>query len=608
MTIGEAWWRGSARRDPGASIHDPGSALGKVITAVACIAFALVLAGGSAHAGTLFVSAGAAAGGNGSEQMPFNSLAAVEQASAPGDEIVVLPSPMSVPPLEGGIALKPHQKLIGRGPSVTNGTALTQAPRITNSSAASNSGDAVVLADYAEVSNLVIVNSYRGGIYGVDVTDVNVHDNNLSGTNTSCTAGFYVMFPVNIPLLPNGWAAIMVDEDKGTVSLSIKNNSIHDGTCNDGIDIRATADAKVMASVDANNIAHLAQGPKMLSLLAIGLQTRDAAILTVESDHNSETYIGSPNADCEGLFTNQTGGLVSWNIDHNTFAHGIGGRSCNGGEFFSTGGAATTNLHISHSTFEDNPGDMIEEVNEGTGTTMNLTLVDVTIKHTTEASPSPQEPKFSDGTDNNLSRCIDVGSHGHQNASYFLMIDSHISDCAGDAIGAIVIGSAQRAQRLRGSAAAAAVAAVGPAIQKVDYSDGIADSLWIDIENSTISGSQQYALHFMNQTAMNELQIRVKNSQLGNAQGPAIIAFDQMGSTKHPEVDLGGDGPDSPGGNCIIGPANLALEVTGYDVLAKNNWWGRPGGPVAAKVSATDGNLNIAPVMRLPPRACNGTK
>jgi hypothetical protein len=133
------------------------------------------------------VSASAAPGGDGSERAPFNSMEAVEKASAPGDEIAVLPSPLTVPPLDGGIALKPRQKLIGRGPSVNDTAALPQAPRITNSVAARNSGDAVVLADSVEVSNLVIVDSYRGGIYGLNVSEVNVHDNNLSGTNTSCT-------------------------------------------------------------------------------------------------------------------------------------------------------------------------------------------------------------------------------------------------------------------------------------------------------------------------------------------------------------------------------------------------------------------------------------
>jgi hypothetical protein len=53
-----------------------------------------------------YVSASAAPGGDGTIHSPFNSLAAVEQASSPGDTIVVQSSTIDVPPLDGGIALK----------------------------------------------------------------------------------------------------------------------------------------------------------------------------------------------------------------------------------------------------------------------------------------------------------------------------------------------------------------------------------------------------------------------------------------------------------------------------------------------------------------------
>ena len=174
-------------------------------------------------------------------------------------------------------------------------------------------------------------------------------------------------------MLPNGWAAILTDENKGISSLSIQNNYVHDGDCPDGIDIRATGTAAVTASIENNNLTHLAQGKTMRSVLAIGMQTRDTSQLVVSSDHNSETYIGSPNADCEGVFANQTGGSLTWNITHNTFAHGIGGSSCNGAEFYLAAGNAIANLYISDSTFEDDPGDMIQEINRGTNSTINLT-------------------------------------------------------------------------------------------------------------------------------------------------------------------------------------------------------------------------------------------
>lgn len=548
-----------------------------------------------ANGKVLYVRAGAPAGGDGSEAAPFNSLGTIEKASVPGDEIVVVPSPLSTPPLDGGIALKPHQKLVGQGALVTGGKALVDAPRITNTNPTINSGDAIVLADDVEVMNLVIENAYRGGIFGANVSGVKIHGNNLTATNTSCTVGFSVYFPGDVPLLPNGWAAIMADENKGTELLLIQNNEIHDGSCNDGIDIRATGDAHVTARIDDNQITRLAQGPKFRSLLAIGLQTRDSAVLTVESNRNSETYIGSPNADCEGLFSNQTGGSITWNINYNTFAHGIGGRSCNGAEFYIGGGAATANLYISHSTFEDDPGDMLQEVNAGTGSTMNLTLEDVTVRHTT-FTHLPPEPKFTTGVslDDNVGRCMDQNSWGHQNVNNFRMLNSRFFDCAGDGIGSVVTG---------------AVLTLPPNFdgpKSMNFGDGVGNAVSIDIENSTISGTQQYALHFTNHAAMGDLAIRVQNSLLERAQGSAILAIDQDASTGHSDINLGE--ATNRGENCLIGASNLIAEITGYEVSAKSNWWGASQGPAAKLISVTDGKLLFDPWLRARAPACEITK
>jgi hypothetical protein len=551
-------------------------------------------AGGPACAASLFVRAGASPGGDGSQAHPFESLAAVASASKPGDEIIVLTAPLSQPPLDGGIALKPGQRLIGGGPPVAGGRSLGQAARITNSSATVNSGDAVVLADNVEVSNLVIVKAARGGIYGRDVSGVEISGDDVSGTNTSCTPGLYVYFPVQRPLLANGWAAVMIDEDRRTAWLSIRNNYIHDGACNDGIDIRATGTAWVAARVSANRITRLAQGPGLRSVLAIGMQTRDSAVLSVDSDYNSETYIGSPNADCEGLFTNQSGGSLTWSIDHNTFAHGIGGGSCNGAEFFTGTGIANTNLYIGHSTFEYDPGDMIEEDNGGgTGSVMNLTLEDVSVSHTSFPKTLAPEPKFTNVQYmDNLGRCMDQYSWGHRNVNNLRIIGSRFSDCYGDGIGSDVTGGAY---------------SYGSSITKsgsMELGDAAGDAISIDVENSTIEGTRQYALHFANHAAMADLEIRVENSRLSGARGAAVVAVDQDGSTQHSDIDLGGKPDRGPGDNCIVGGANLAAEVSGYDVFAKSDWWGRAGGPAAREISVSNGHLRTAPARRSPPPSC----
>jgi hypothetical protein len=564
---------------------------------IACLLLAAASVSAMAHARTLFVRAGAAAGGDGSKAAPFSSLAAVERASTPGDEIVVLPASLRVAPLNGGIALKPDQKLIGGGRAVNGVDALGRAPRITNSELSSNSGDAVVLADGDEVSNLVITKSARGGIYGLNVSGVRIYGNNLSGTNTACIAGLLVYFPGDVPLLPNGWASIMIDENRGTAWFSIENNYIHDGTCSDGIDIRATADAKVAARVSANRITRLAQGPKMLSVLAIGMQTRDSAVLSVDSDGNSETYIGSAGADCEGLFANQAGGSLTWSIDANTFAHGIGGGSCNGAEFYIGAGVDTANLYISHSTFAYDPGDMIEEDNNGgTGSVMNLTLDDVAVSHTSFPKKLPAEPQFTDAQYmDNLGRCMDQYSWGHRNVNNLRVIDSRFADCYGDGIGSDVTGGTYTFGR---------PTKADPKPKGMYLGDARGDSVSIDVENSTIEDSGQYSLHFANHAAMADLAIRVRNSRLDRAAGRAVVGIDQNGSTRRAHIDLGGEGRGNPGRNCIVGGAHLAVEVAGYEVFAKSNWWGRAGGPAGRDVSVTGGRLSASPALRSPPPSC----
>lgn len=233
-------------------------------TALAAVAAAEATAGDSnANTRRWYVSAAAGAGGNGSAVAPFNSLALVQQASGPGDTILVLPSPISVPPLDGGIVLKAGQRLVGGGPPVVRFGAslisggppvvgpsgLSSLPRITNTTGAANSGDAVTLADGTDVENLVITGTYRGAIYGQDVVAVSVHGNDISGFNTSGTVGFVVQ-PFNLATftagvgtflatgVPAGWAAILIDAANVSTTLSIANNYLHDGVCGDGIDTR----------------------------------------------------------------------------------------------------------------------------------------------------------------------------------------------------------------------------------------------------------------------------------------------------------------------------------------------------------------------------------
>jgi hypothetical protein len=568
------------------------------------VLLALGVVPGPAHsaAATWYVSASAAPGGDGSSAAPFNTLAAVEQASAPGDTIVVLPAATA---LDGGIQLKPGQRLLGDGPSVVGSTA-SALPRITNTTPDHIDGDAVRLADDTEVANLAIKNSHRGGVYGLDVTGVNVHGNDVANHNTSCTIGFEVyplVAPTNAPFvgapfgfdvpalgyvyviyIPNGWAGIMVDATRAVGSVAIEDNLVHDASCGDGIDMRLSGTADLTARIAGNTVTKLAQGDfetsnpvKANSLMAIGLQTDDSARLVVDEIGNTQTFIGGPDSDCEGLFFDVSGAsTMIARVDGNTFAHGIGGTSCNGMELITGLENATADVRVSNSTFEDNPGDMIEAGTLGRGSKMYLELDNVTVRNTTIRGGNGGPIPF------NIGECL-IGGNSAADGVFSLRVrNSEFTGCN------------------NGIMVASNVAA-GNGV-------GMARSLTVDIADSAIHHNEFYNLWIQNATPLRDLTVRVAGTDLSHAGGTGV-AIDQRyaGLTLNAAIDLGGGLLGSPGNNCLFGSADYDAEASRYQVIARNNWWGRAAGPRPGKTSASPpllSGLDITPVLGAPPAAC----
>jgi hypothetical protein len=540
-----------------------------------------------------YVSASASAAGDGTHQAPFNSLSAVERASAAGDRIVILPSPRSTPPLDGGIALKPHQTLIGDGPAVA-GAGLRSAPRVANTDQRRRSGDAVELADGVTVKNLEIGPAYRGGIYGSDVVGVNVVGNDVSGHNSSCTVGFVVLpfvlpttLPgVGVPLqggLPNGWAGIMVDASTARGQISIVDNVVHDAACGDGIDLRLMNVASLRARIAGNLVTRLRQGQSHLSLLAIGMQTQGRAQLTADLDHNTQTDIGSilgrqtdrgaglpgAGADAEGVFANLAGSsqLIA-NVDHDTFRHGIGGFSVNGMEMVITSGNPTAEMRIANSSFSDAPGDLLEEINFGTGATMSLTLDHVIATHSRGLGNTYVLP-------GNNGDCLVMGHSGPGDSTSLLMRDTQLTDCINN-----------------GLTVASGVSNGG---------HGFASRLSFDIDHSQITGNRGDNLRVVTENGLRELSGKVQNTNISGARA-LDLAFDELaGTTTRATLDLGGGPLGSAGRNCIYGGGLADAEALGYRVSARNDWWGRPGGLAPAALLAVGGSLETAPALASPP-------
>lgn len=136
-------------------------------------------AAGRAVAASHHVSADAGARGDGTRDRPFGTLAEAEAASDSGDTIYLLSSDTV---LDGGITLKPGQKLLGLGPDGQVATEPTERVRVT-STAALPGGVVVTLADGNEVAGLHFVDIANHALagHGTDFSGTFIHHTTFSG-------------------------------------------------------------------------------------------------------------------------------------------------------------------------------------------------------------------------------------------------------------------------------------------------------------------------------------------------------------------------------------------------------------------------------------------
>jgi hypothetical protein len=144
--------------------------------------------GGAAY----YVSADARPGGDGSRRRPFRSLSHVEAASAAGDTIHLLSSD-SV--LDGGIRLKPGQRLIGIGP---------------DGEMSAYPADRVRLTNTAPLPGGVMVELSRGNeVAGIHFVDMGNHAISGAGTDYSGAHIHHATF--------SGNAGVHVEDERGLV-------------------------------------------------------------------------------------------------------------------------------------------------------------------------------------------------------------------------------------------------------------------------------------------------------------------------------------------------------------------------------------------------------
>lgn len=534
------------------------------ITAVLSMSLAFVSDVGLANAApepgnTWFVRAATMPGGNGTATSPFGSLDQVGAASRANDTIVVLGSPVGVPPLNGGIELKPGQKLVGRsGPGVV--------AAVSNTTLA-HDGDVVRLARDNEVRDLTIVDAFRGGVYGKDVGKVVIAGNNVSRTNILCNEGFIVQpfavplgVPFGVPLPPtpnivalnNGWAAVMIDGGRDSADVAISDNSVHDTSCGDGIDIRTYNSGRITAALTYNRLDNINLGFVKLSVLAIGLQSVGESELTASLTGNTLTNIATvasgllnATADSEGIFINAAGrAKMRVSVDRNTYRTGGGHLSANGLEFVTSNGTSDSEVKVTNSSFVDVPGDIIQSVNLSAEGARHALVVDSVTAGGSSFPAAPLNPYIP----GNLGTCMFAGSFSGDNRTSLDIRNSHFSRCSADGIGIFSYAPSGTGARGAGQMAFA-------------------------ISDTTVSDVALSDLNIMNVGNIGSFTGKVEKSQFPGGGRSSIRVTNQNGLLGPGSVlDFGGGRLGSVGQNCVDSATAAAMAASPIPVEHNGPW------------------------------------
>ena len=96
---------------------------------------------------------------------------------------------------------------------------------------------------------------------------------------------------------------------------------------------------------------------------------------------------------------------------------------------------------------------------------------------------------------------------------------------------------------------------------------------------------------------------RDEAARIGAASSPANLTVEELGTTTDATIDLGGGALGSHGGVCL-GGGSVAAAVEGYDVSARNAWWGDPDGPAPGRVVVAGGTLDASDPLGAAPPGC----
>jgi hypothetical protein len=527
--------------------------------------------------GVWYVSATAPPEGDGSQEHPFNSLAAVEAASAPGDFIKILRSPADTPPLEGGIALKDGQHLIGSGPPVTGVSEDEPRAKITNSDPNRHGGDAIVLADYNVVTNLHISNAHRAGVAAAGVKNPWIYGNLITGHNQGGFEGAvlsgFTLGETVVPEFPVGYGAIQItatgNQNMGVVYIS--QNVIRDAAGN-GVLLNLAEDARAELVLRRNIFEDLTLGAGTLRpfrvVEAVLIESEGNAHITTRISYTSIDRIGSGTSNSDGIAFALDGSSVQHaTIRGLTYRNttGVGGISATGTELYIAQPSVGTqfDLRIKDADYRQMVSDGLQLSVLGREAWVSVRIADSVIT----------ESKGSGQIGGNAGNCLAVGNFGADNTIALEVKRSDLIGCS----------------------------AMGVLVQNF----GTLTDLWINVARSTLSWNALANFWTQMVGPIGNLAIRmeqndVENDMAVNPDGAGIVLLDPGSNAMASAIDLGGGSLGSFGLNRIVGNATDA-RVENLVVVAEENWWGDPTGPQNLELLGT-ASVDFDPFLTVDPR------
>jgi Bacterial Ig domain len=173
-----------------------------------------------------YVNNAAGAGGDGSSEAPFNSLAAVSGHALSGDEIFVFDGSG---PYSGGVALAANQTLVGQSVGLTVGSdTVVPAAGGANPVISSPSGADLTLADNDTVTGLTFTNSGGVGISATGVSGFTVGPTvtvtSTGGVGISATGANAFTVGSSVTIVNIGGDGLDVSGGSGTASVAAQIN------------------------------------------------------------------------------------------------------------------------------------------------------------------------------------------------------------------------------------------------------------------------------------------------------------------------------------------------------------------------------------------------